>query len=879
MTRTREQVRRESGRSAAAGPLLTTPWTRAPLLLLRRPNVFLAIVGAVAVLTVAAASGVLFLSTLSTASLQAQAADDCPEYSLPAASTAVSGESLRDARRTGADAFGAAGLPTPYVAAVGSARVQDSLVHLVDIPGALQHVRKLTPGPATSGGVWIPDVFADQVGARPGDTITTTSGVPVKVAGIYQDLAPSPFALSHLPRFFCAWNNQIVPTAAADAVIAATPVNLRRGAFLIADEQTVARASSGEVLLSWYAPLSHADQPLSRFENGQRQVREAAAAISVSLGLDVQVDEHLAKKIDIAKGAQDGVSGAIVPIDVAGVVVAALLVAGAGVFWATHRSREIRLLVARGVGPGPLGVKAALEAAPAALVGLAGGFAGAYFLVRGLAPAPMFAPGAPFDAFLAGSVAVVVGILLIGVIGALAGREQVAGARRGRLASVPWELALLALAIWLGLRIRAGSGVTVKGAVVHVDPLLFLFPILGSLAVLVLAGRVVAAVLPALGRRAGGAGRLGRAGYFAVRRIAGSRLVAVGLIVGTALPCCLLTYGSTVTTGVSDEIVAKYRTNLGAENVLIVIGLDNRSIDTRGQGSLVSAYQSEPRLPGGVESYVLAVDTRSFAEFALMNSEQRADLARLHPVADGAPVPAILVNAPSGTDATSVSIRHSTLPLHVVAETSVFPGLRNGFRPMVVIDRSAISRIDPGADISNQLWTSDSHLASALALLQSEDLTMLGQLTTDVAIGSTGLLPVTWIFDYLQALAVLIGLVAIAGLVFALAARTRRRTVSYVMSRRMGLSKAAHLRSLLIELSLVVGAGWLAGSAVGAGAFGFIYRSLDVYPDLPPPASFAVPTTTVLATLLTTAVVVVVAAASTHLLAERARPADILRLE
>ena len=53
----------------------------------------------------------------------------------------------------------------------------------------------------------------------------------------------------------------------------------------------------------------------------------------------------------------------------------------------------------------------------------------------------------------------------------------------------------------------------------------------------------------------------------------------------------------------------------------------------------------------------------------------------------------------------------------------------------------------------------------------------------------------------------MIGMVAIAGLIFALAARTRRRTVSYVLSRRMGLTKAAHLRSLVIELGIVVGLG------------------------------------------------------------------------
>ncbi|MEO9133405.1 MAG: FtsX-like permease family protein, partial [Jatrophihabitantaceae bacterium] len=140
-------------------------------------------------------------------------------------------------------------------------------------------------------------------------------------------------------------------------------------------------------------------------------------------------------------------------------------------------------------------------------------------------------------------------------------------------------------------------------------------------------------------------------------------------------------------------------------------------------------------------------------------------------------------------------------------------------------------------------------------------------------------LPVTWIFGYLRALALLIGAVAVAGLVFALGARTRRRTVSYVMSRRMGLSPATHLRSLLIELGLVVGVGWLLGTAVGLGAYAVLIGSLDLYPALPPGAAFGLPGPTLALTALVVAVVVGLAALATHLVAERARPADILRLE
>jgi putative ABC transport system permease protein len=854
--------------------LSTAPWLRAPLLLARRPSVFGAIVGAVAILTIAAASGVLFLSTLGTASLRAQAADDCPEYSLPGASASVDGPDVVRANRTGTARFHAAGLPTPYTTDVGSATVQASMVHLFSRAGALEHVQRLTR--SAGAGAWFPDVFADKLRVKPGDTVKTKGGQPIRVAGIYRDLAPSPFQLANLPRYWCAWSDQIVPTAGTDAAIAATPINLRQGPWLITDPATVARVSSEPVIVSWFSPLP-GSASLNDYAAAQDDAATATDAIATRLGASASVGTRLPDKIDIARHARDGISGSVVPIDIAGVVVALLLVAGAGVFWATHRAREVRLLVARGISPALLGIKAVLETIVPALLGLAGGYAAAIALVRGVGPSEVFEPGALLDGLLICIAAVVLGLLLVGAIGAFSGRDRVHGvARRGWLRHVPWELALLAVAAWMGVLIHEGSGVTVDHTIVRVSPMAFVFPIVGATAVLLLAGRVVAWGLPALGRAAH---RTGTSGYLALRRIAGSRVIVVGLIIGTALPCCLLTYGSTVTHGVSSEVTAKYRTNLGAEHVLSVYGLHASIPDAEGHGTFVATFPADPQLADGTAAYVLGVQPSTFREFALLTPGQRAAVDKLHPVAGGAAVPAILVNAGGGTKASSVSIRSTTLPLDVVARTAIFPGLRNGTRPMIVVDSTALKHVDRNADRENQMWTSSRQLDNALALLDRDGYSVLTELTSDVVVGTTGLLPVTWIFGYLRALAILIGVIAMTGLIFALASRTRRRTVSYVLSRRMGLSKLAHVWSLVIELVLVVGFGWLIGSGVGAGAFGVIYRSLDVYPSLPPPMQFVLPALTLVATAAVTAAVVLVASLATHALAERARPAEILRLE
>ncbi|MEO8887736.1 MAG: FtsX-like permease family protein [Jatrophihabitantaceae bacterium] len=863
-------------RAAARGGVLTTaPWTRAPFLLLRRPSVFLAIVGAAAILAIAAASGVLFLSTLGTASLRAQAASACPEYTLPTVRAAVSGPEVATTTAVGRQAFRASGLPSPLVSDDGSAQIQDTQVHLFAKPGALAQVHRLTPDTGAPG-AWFPDVFAAKIGAHVGDVVPTTTGRSIMVAGIYQDMAPNPYAVGQVPRYFCSWNRQIVATVASDQAIAATPIDAKQGPFLITDPATVAAASDPDVLVSWNAPLSHRTLSLTGFDRGQRAAAVAAARISSRTQLKADVSDQLAVTSTIAHRTRNGVAGSIVPIDVAGILVALMLVGGAGVFWATHRAREVRLLVARGAGPVQLGVKAALETLIPALLGLTGGYVTALAIVRSVGPSSVLEPGAPAQSLLLALAAIVVGLVLVGVIGGLSGRDKIISSARGRLRFVPWELGLLAIAIWLGLVIRSGSGVTVDHTIVKVSPLAFIFPIVGSTSVLLLVGRLVSWLLPMIGRLAR---RRGVAGYFALRRLAGSRTVVVGLILGTALPCCLFTYGSTVTDGVSHEVTAKYQTNLGAEHVLSVYGIHDRVVDPKNDGTVVKVYQAEPQLKDGTDAYVLGVDPNTFARFAFTSAHQAAQVSRLDAVPAGDKIPAILVNSSSGADASSVSILTTTLPLNIIGRDAVFPGLRNGSRPMIVVNAAALVGVDSNADRLNQWWTSDNRFDAALALIHRDGYSVLTEITSDVVIGTTGLLPVTWIFGYLRALAVLIGVVAVAGLVFALAARTRRRTVSYVMGRRMGLRPLTHLRSLLIELALVVGFGWLAGSGVGAGAFALIYRALDVYPALPPPMAFVLPAATLAVTALVTAAVVVFAAVATHTLAERANPAEILRLE
>lgn len=860
------------------GALRTSPWTRGPVLLLRHPVVFLSIVAATAVLAIAASSGVLFVSTLDTAALQHEAQNDCAERSMPGFSADIPTNSLAAGRTAMLKTMAAHdSLGTPYAVELGYATVGATPVNFYSRDGALAHVTKVQD--AGGSGAWIPDNFVAQWNVKAGGTLTTQAGRTFRIAGVYKSLSPSPFALADIPDYFCNWQDLIIRRLVENGT----------GPLVIVDEPTMAAAADDKSQVSVYDPIPYgrttvdaAEQANRRSDDAQREFLGTTAFAEPpdlqppNATAPVQTSESLDHMIALARQTRAGVGGSVLPIDIAGAVVASLLVAGAGAYWATSRSREIRLLVSRGVTPLALSVKAVLETLPAVLIGTAAGVLASTALVRGVGPASVFEPGTLARAVWAAVAATAAGVLLIAVIGAIASRDRLIGGRRRWHSVAPWELLLVGVAALLAWRIRSDNGVTIDNAIVHISPTMVIFPLVGSLAALLLLGRLVGLLLAWVRRHSN---RGGTAFYLALRRITGSRAIAVGLLVCVALPGALLTYTSTITASVKQDVTAKYRTNVGAPHVITAVGIRETDPELNGLGTAVAVYQANGALSDGTQISVLGVDPATFSRFALVTDAQREAVTKLHPVASGDRTPALLVNGYSGLKTSSVHIGTSQFALHVVDRMAVFPGLHVGAFPLVVVDRSALSAIDTNVSRTNQVWTNDLNDAAVRDLLQQHGYSVLNEVTPALVVGTTGLLPLTWIFSYLKALAIMIGMVAIAGLVFSLAARMRRRTVSYVLSRRMGLTRFGHVRSLLVELTLVVGLGFAAGVGVGSAAFRVILDSLDVYPSLPPPASFEPPRGTWALTGLVWVGVIIVATVSLQVLADRAKPAEILRIE
>jgi putative ABC transport system permease protein len=99
------------------------------------------------------------------------------------------------------------------------------------------------------------------------------------------------------------------------------------------------------------------------------------------------------------------------------------------------------------------------------------------------------------------------------------------------------------------------------------------------------------------------------------------------------------------------------------------------------------------------------------------------------------------------------------------------------------------------------------------------------------------------------------------------------------MARRMGLTAGTHLRSLLVEMGILVGAAVLLGSMLSAAAVLLVYGRLDVNVDWQPPPLLSVPVLAFVGTAAAAALVAVLAAGYAHRAAARTRPAEILRLD
>jgi putative ABC transport system permease protein len=886
------------------------PWTRAPLLGLRQPAAVLAVLVTSAILACAVASAPLFLSSARSAALQQQLAQRCDEVGRP--QTGV--ESLlvdeQDRPLDGGDgstrpavdddllqAWADAGFdaePVLATASIGSSGPRSSgfLVGrpdgsalsqpftLFQRPTALDHVEVVAGGGGS--GVWVPESVAEQEGLSVGEALSFNDQ-QAPVAGVYRDLDVA----NADDRYWCDYRLLFLNEASANT---APPAML-----LATDEATfyrLATAAVGSAVRLQQVPVDASSLSIS----DARDLLRIQAGIIRASGLPTEYDpqtpaiavpnDRLTDVIDRAELIESGLRGPVVPVAVAGALLALVLVAAAGSFWADRRATEVRLLAARGVGPVPLAGKAALELGLPALVGVGAGWAAARLLTAVLGPADDLDPSATTTAAWSAAAALAVGLAAAAAVAGLRARgtaERPLGARPSWPSLVPWELVLLLGAAWCWSLLQTRDAVVSVGYVAQVNGLLVAFPLLAIAGAAVLLGRLLTALLPRLRHWAG---RRSPAVFLAVNRLAAARLATTTLLVAVTLPVAVLGYTATLTASSQTTLDAKVGVQIGASAAATSVTRFTPTTAVEQAGTYLTRYDGSVLAAGGGNSsgrtdvQVLAVDPDDFAGTAFWDDsfadQSLTELmsALSGPAVDGR-LPVVAAGLPNGDP--GLRLGRLDVPAEVVATARVLPGRRTD-APVVLVAADRLPEVprEAGAAPAAELWT-NGDVGAAIDVLTEAGAQNVRTLTPGSVQESANFLGITWTFGYLSALAVFVGVIAVGGLLLYLEARSRSRVSGYVMARRLGLTRGAHLRSLVVELAGVAVTAVLLGGALAAGAVALVYRRLDVDRVRPPTPLLDVPWTALALSAVVVVVVAGLAALYAQRAADRADPATVLR--
>src|SRR3954453_3724717 len=491
-------------------------------------------------------------------------------------------------------------------------------------------------------------------------------------------------------------------------------------------------------------------------------------------------------------------------------------------------------------------------------------------------------PPPPPPAIWAAVAAFVVGLGCAAAVAGLRARgtaERPLGAAPRWPAMVPWELALLAAAAWCWVLLESRDGIVNDHGVAQVNGLLVAFPLLGLAGAAVLLTRLLTPLLPALRRFAG---KRSAPVYLAVNRLAAARLATATLLVAVTLPVAVLGYTATLTSSSQATLDAKVGVQVGAGRAVITVAQLERNAATAAVGPVVDRYNGSVATADGgrVDAQVLAVDPATFARTAYWQGsfadESLDDLvAALNgPEGDGR-IPLVAAGLPEGDP--GLRLGTEEVPAEVVATARVLPGRRTA-DPVVLVAHDRLPEIPREAHAGrvSELWT-DVPRARAVDTATAAGATGPRVVEPADVFPTANFLGITWTFGYLSALAVFVGVIAVGGLLLYLEARSRTRVSGYVMARRLGLSKAAHLRSLVVELGGVAVAGLALGACLASVAVSVVYRRPGGGPVRPPTPLLDVPWLAVLFTAVATALVAAAAAAYAQRAADRADPATVLR--
>jgi putative ABC transport system permease protein len=889
-------------------------WRRAPTVLVRYPALFASVVVGSLLLTVALAAPPVFVSA---------SAGRLVEGAIDAPTTTRYGAGLRyEAGPLEADVRGAEEAPEPWYVganrtferqaeghpllgdpiftivgpAVSAAPREDrsdvEQVRLFARTGAVEHVRRLR---GTDGdGVWVPDIIADDLRLDPGDTLVLSIGplaLQTSVDGVYR-------ALSREDRGFGEgyWRSsadEIYPEPTFGAEVPPPLVLMDEGSLL----EALRGLQEDSVVFRWEAPVATSQLSLEEAQNLAGYAAEAGRTMSAesrrlrdvlfTINSRTEFVSFMGSVVDEVEERLASVTGPLAVLRVAGILIAMAVLAGAGAYGVAARRVEAALLFSRGVRPASVGLKAAAEAVVPTVVGAVLGFGAGLAAVLLLGPPGAVNPASIRASVGAAALGVPAALVLFGIASAVAYlRHSEHHVSRMRLAAaLPWEVALIAVAAFIGDRLGLAEAVTGEpGEGSELSGLLVAFLVVALSGAALLAGRLVRGALRAARARGGGTSP---ARYLAVRELLGAPALSLFLFAASAVCLGLFVHGQAVSRSLQESVEAKASLFVGSD----VSGSFNSSLVAPDEFPLPVtkvtrlAFAGTLR-PGGGPFDLLAIEPATFSRAAYWEprfSDEPLDELVAGVARPGEAIPAVLVAPEDASPPALASVFRRNLPITVVGRAEAFPGMVST-RPMLVVDvdRIRASFPDTGsplghADATTELWVRGPTDRAAAALAfgrQAPYLTITADQVRDIPSFEAALETLRVV----NLLGVVGAVLVIAGMLMYVQARRRARIVSYALSRRMGLTDAGHRRTLLLELGGTLLGSYLVGGLLAMGATWVLVRHLDPLATVPPDPLLVLPTVVLVVAAALLAVVAVVSAVLINRRDRATNVAEVMRV-
>jgi hypothetical protein len=915
---TGRHVRRRRG---VGSPL----WRKAPLALVRYPGLLAAVVVGAVLLSLVAAAYPLFLSRSEGDLLQAGITDPTIGRNGAGIFYSVTNVGFREQARGGRELlvgrldkeFGRIaaqgphlGPPVRFVLGAGA---------LVTLPGEGDPESGPVYGRIFSGtnaekyvevidgdgsnGAMVPDSIADALGVGPGDLIQLSGRPTLRLGGVYRALYKSPRS-----GYWSPWSEQIYRPC---------PLCPEQPQFILVGPEEAVRLTRGlrdpeerDLDYGWVAPIDD----LSLDADEARDVRTYAARV---LGEVTDRKTRLGRLF--ACCGQDYVSGpgfffrrrdtefrSSMPLVlreverraataegplrlllIAGLGVAAAVVAAAAAFAVAGRRTVAALLHARGWGPLRFAAKSMVESTIPIALGAAAGLGMGWWLVSQFGPAASAASSARTASFTGAAVAGAAGLLVLGVVSGVSFiRTFEVHALRRRLAWVPWEVFAIGGALWSLSRLRSG-GALIEDARLEIQrpsALLLAFAVLFIGGFATLGARLLVLGLRRSGSKLGGSSP---ESYLAVHRLTGLPQLTVLLVGAAALCLGVFLNGQTMVRSLRATVDAKAGVFVGSDVQVLIDYLAppqerfpfpiTRATRLKYAGEL---------LPGDVPFDMVGInpDTIVGAAFwdATFSDEPLADLVgRLRSAAG--PLPAVLVQGDEELDPRAIAISRIEIPVEVVGRARAFPGVSSD-DPVLVVDSASLERrmgagghpLDrPGARTEYWIAGEPEEVLPAVGELEAY---VLDTLTAEEVKDVPFIKAAIETFSMLNILGLAAALLVVGVLVVYLQARQRARTVSNVLSLRMGMRDRQALGALVLELAAMLVGAFALGAGLGLVAGGLVAPLLDPLPTIPPAPLFDAPLAVVAWTLVGLGLVAVVGGWLVHRRAAAVDLGEVLRV-